>query len=247
MIALTQNIWGGAPFWRSQRRALARRIAAIRPDLVGLQEVHAPDPDGSGSQAHELCGLVGGYEATFAPGRVAPSGRCEGVALLSRHSVHDRSTLTLSQDTGDRLDSYGPRVVLRATLDLPGGPVDASVTHLSISRRARMRTVRELLGFLGRERSRSPGLGAVLMGDLNAEPGEETVAALEGGGWIDAWTAADGPRSRGGTWPAIAPSRRIDYIFLRPTGAWRVTGCRREPISGSDHRGVVACLELIRG
>jgi len=247
ILVLTQNLWGGAPLWAIRRRALARRIALLRPDIVGLQEVHAPDPGGAGSQAQELCGLVGGYHATFAPGRVTPSGRCEGVAILSRHAIADRAVVALSRDGGDLLDRCGPRVVLRATVDLPDGPVDAVVTHLSISRRARIRTVHELLGFVGLGRSRSPGLGAVLMGDLNAPPGEETIAALEGGGWLDAWKSANGPRRRGGTWPAIAPSRRIDYILVRPPAKWRVLGCRREPASGSDHRGVVASLGVIRG
>lgn len=114
LTVLTQNIWGGAPFWTVRRRSLARRIAALRPDIVGLQEVHAPDIGGSESQAHELCGLVGGYEATFEPGRVAASGACEGVAILSRHAIVGRSAITLSQGGGDRLDRYGPRVVLRA-------------------------------------------------------------------------------------------------------------------------------------
>src|SRR4051794_36697907 len=72
MIILTQNIWGGAPLWWLRRRSLARRIAHLRPDVVGLQEVHAPDPGGGASQAHELGGLAGGYHAIFAPGRVTP-------------------------------------------------------------------------------------------------------------------------------------------------------------------------------
>lgn len=131
--------------------------------------------------------------------------------------------------------------------DLPVGPVDVFVTHLSISRRARIRTARELLDFVGHERSRSSGLGAVLMGDLNAKPVEGTITSLEGDDWLDTWKTANGPHCRGGTWPAIAPSARIDYVLVQPSERWRVLGCRREPFSGSDHRGVVASLDLIRG
>src|SRR4051812_1587996 len=43
LIVLTQNIWGGAPLWKFRCRSLARRIARLRPDIIGLQEVHAPD------------------------------------------------------------------------------------------------------------------------------------------------------------------------------------------------------------
>ena len=239
MIVLTQNIWGGAPFWPSRRRALARRIAALRPDLVGLQEVHSPDPDGKHSQAHELGSLLDGYEAHFQAARIMSSGHCEGVAILSRHPIGARTAVTLSQDRADRLDRLGPRVVMHARVNAPDGPLDAFVTHLSVSRRARARTLPELLRFVD-------GDGAVLMGDLNAGPDEPTIAALEGGGWLDAWKATHPPNARGGTWPALAPSRRIDYIFVWHPGRWRVVACEREPLAGSDHRGVSALLEADR-
>lgn len=246
MIVLTQNIWGGAPLWNLRRRSLARRIARLRPDIIGLQEVHAPIPDGGMSQAQLLGEHIGGYQTAFAPGRVGPSGRCEGVAILSRHPIGRHSAESLTPDRSDVLDRFGPRVVLHALVESPEGPVDVFVTHLSISRRARTRTIHELLAFTAREQSRSSARGAILLGDLNAEPDEPTIAALEGGGgqdgkpWIDAWRAANGPGRRGGTWPAFAPYRRIDYIFLRE--GWRVQRCEREPMAGSDHRGIVALI-----
>jgi endonuclease/exonuclease/phosphatase family metal-dependent hydrolase len=253
LIVLTQNIWGGAPLWKLRRRTLAGRIAGLRPDIIGLQEVHARDPSGVTSQAHQLGDLAGGYRTVFAPGRVTPSGRCEGVAILSRFPIREHSVAALTLDGSDALDRLGPRVVLHALLDSTEGPVDAFVTHLSVSRRARARTVRELLAFADRESARSCGRGAILLGDLNAEPDEPTSAVLEGDGapdgnrWGDAWKLANGPRSRGGTWPSVAPYRRIDYIFLRPGEGWRVHRCERGPIAGSDHRGVVARLSLDEG
>jgi endonuclease/exonuclease/phosphatase family metal-dependent hydrolase len=200
------------------------------------------------SQAHRLGELAGGYHTVFAPGRVAPSGRCEGVAILSRHPIRDHSVESLSQDRPDLLDRFGPRVVLRALVDPPEGPVDVFVTHLSVSRRARARTIHELVAFAARVRVRSPAIVAVLLGDLNAEPEESIVTSLEtggeqdGGAWLDAWKIANGHTRRGGTWPAIAPYRRLDYIFLQPHGGWQVHHCEREPISGSDHLGVVSRL-----
>jgi endonuclease/exonuclease/phosphatase family metal-dependent hydrolase len=128
--------------------------------------------------------------------------------------------------------------------------VDVLVTHLSLSRRARHRTISELAAFAARERRRSGSLGAVLMGDLNAQPDEATTAALErcgtayGGPWLDAWKARHGGSARGGTWPAIAPFRRIDYVFVQPPASWEVRGCEIEPVSGSDHRGLLARLRL---
>jgi endonuclease/exonuclease/phosphatase family metal-dependent hydrolase len=81
------------------------------------------------------------------------------------------------------------------------------------------------------------------MGDLNAEPDDPTIAALQGG-WLDAWACAHGAGSRGGTWPAIAPYRRIDYVFTQPMDRWAVRACRRV-VTASDHLGVLAQLDGI--
>ncbi len=250
LTVLTLNIWGGAPFWRLRRKALASLIARVRPDLIGLQEVHAPGPNGAASQAHELARLATGYDVIFSPGRVAAAGRSEGVAILSRHPVLDWEATHLTREADDRRDRFGPRVMLRALVGTPEGRVDAFVTHLSLSRSARLRTVPELLDFASRGRARSASRGAVLMGDLNAEPDEPAIALLEGGGepsaggWLDAWASANGADARGGTWPAIAPYRRIDYIFSQPADGWAVHACRRA-MTASDHLGLVARLDWI--
>jgi endonuclease/exonuclease/phosphatase family metal-dependent hydrolase len=247
---VTQNAFGGGPRWDVRRRLLAKRIAYLQADVVGLQEVHAPSVTGAGSQAHELAELLGDYHVDFAPGRVAPDGACEGVALLCRRGIRERSVEALTLDPGDFFDRTAQRVVLCAMLDLPSGPVDVFVTHLSLSRRARERTIQEVLAFAARERSRSGSLGAVLLGDLNATPDEPAIQALaagepvRGGRWIDAWTEAVDGRERGATWPAIAPFRRIDYIYFQPAPCWRLGACELDAASGSDHRGVVARFDL---
>jgi endonuclease/exonuclease/phosphatase family metal-dependent hydrolase len=244
MIVLTQNIWGGGPLWRLRCKPLARLIARLRPDIIGLQEVHARGASGESSQAHELADRVQGYQVIFAPGRVTPSGRCEGLAVLSRYSIREHSVKTLCPDRRDVLDRFGPRVVLRTLVELPEGPVDVSVTHLSLSRRAREQTVPELLDFAADERSRSASRGAILMGDLNAGPREGTIAMLEAAHWVDLWKRGKNPSSRGGTFPAFAPYHRIDYLLVKPQDCWEVHRCERQPFSGSDHRGVAAWLRL---
>ena len=88
MIVLTQNIWGGAPFWKARRRPLARLLGRLRPDVVALQEVHAPLNDLEPGQASELAGLVGGYQAVFARGRSPP----RGPPRASRSSPATRSS-----------------------------------------------------------------------------------------------------------------------------------------------------------
>ncbi|MGK4009306.1 endonuclease/exonuclease/phosphatase family protein [Sorangium sp. So ce1036] len=249
LAVLTQNIWGGAALWERRRAMLARLMDELRPAIIGLQEVHAEAASGDLGQAGELAGLLGGYRAWFAPGRVWASGACEGVALLCRDDIevlgHSVEALTLDRD--DPFEGDSQRVVLRAAIRRAGQVIDVLVTHLSLSRRARARTVRELARFAARERQRSGSLGAVLMGDLNALPSEEAVCYLRAtagdAGWLDAWMEAH-PGKAGGTWPAGLPLRRIDYVFVQPGEGWAVTRCERAPFSGSDHHGVAAWLRL---
>jgi endonuclease/exonuclease/phosphatase family metal-dependent hydrolase len=242
---LTQNAWGGAPLWARRRAALAATIAEIRPDVVGLQEIHADDAR-SASQADELAELAG-YDATFAPARVTAAGHCEGVAILVKRSalVVSHDVLSLSRDDSDPLDGPHPRVVLRATVRFPeegDAVLDAMVTHLSLSRRARARTIAELIAFASA--GRPEGANAIIIGDLNATPDEPTLEALASHGWLDAW-AHRHDRERGGTWPAGLAFKRLDYVFARPASGWSIGDVTRAPVSGSDHQGLVARLSEV--
>jgi endonuclease/exonuclease/phosphatase family metal-dependent hydrolase len=239
LVVLTQNAWGGAAGWAVRKPTLARAIDLLKPDVVGLQEVHASATSGDGaSQAHELAALLPGYRAHFAAGKQSPDGTREGVALLTRGAVHATSFEKLTLDRADPWDGESQRVVLHARVDgvTLDRPLDLFVTHLSLSRQARGRTVAELLDFVERTRSRD----AVLMGDLNATPDEEIITRL-GERWIDAWGSRH-PGRRGGTWPAIAPFKRLDYVFVPREGELVVRTCHRLPYAGSDHLGLVAHL-----
>jgi endonuclease/exonuclease/phosphatase family metal-dependent hydrolase len=245
LVVLTQNAWGGAPLWRQRSARLAQAMAARSPDIVGLQEVHAETPSGEGSQAHELAGQMDGYDALFAPGRVTPSRHAEGVALLvkRRHTIVDRSALALSRDPNDPLDGGHQRIVLRASVRVGDVVLDAFVTHASLSRRARERTLPELAGFARSERARTGSAGAVLMGDFNATPGEPALVALADAGWTDAWAHVH-EGERGGTWPAGAPFRRIDYVWVQPGAGISIQACERTSVAGSDHVGLLVTLRM---
>ncbi|WP_437676280.1 endonuclease/exonuclease/phosphatase family protein [Sorangium sp. So ce131] len=249
IVFLTQNIWGGVALWERRRTMLARLISEMRPGVIGLQEVHAQAARGDLGQAGELARLAGGYRAWFAPGRVAAGGECEGVALLCREDIEviDHSLEALTLDRDDPFERDSQRVVLRAAIRQAGAVVDVLVTHLSLSRRARARTVRELVSFAARERQKSGSVGAVMMGDFNALPSEEAVCFLRASAgdarWVDAWMHTH-PGKTGGTWPAGLPLRRIDYVFVQPGDGWTIARCERAPFSGSDHHGVAAWLRL---
>jgi endonuclease/exonuclease/phosphatase family metal-dependent hydrolase len=91
--------------------------------------------------------------------------------------VVEQSVVPLSRDEGDSLDGPYPRVVLRAAVGLPetDAVVDVMVTHLSLSKRARLRTVPEICGLVASPVA-SDGC-SVVMGDLNAMPGDPSLAS----------------------------------------------------------------------
>lgn len=238
LTVLTQNIWGGFPRWRERCELLADRIAALAPEVVGLQEVHGTVDD---SQAHELADRINGYTVHFAAARTYGE-RAEGLALLVRHDAQPHDPLALTLDPSDRFEGTNQRMVLAATVDHPEGPVDVFVTHLSLSRRARTRTAAELIDFVNDMQQKTGSIAAVLAADLNADPREDAVELIESQ-WTDAWRVTRG-RELGGTWPAILPFRRLDYVFVR--GDARVETCRRIPYSGSDHLGLLARIRLVR-
>ncbi|AKT42026.1 endonuclease/exonuclease/phosphatase family protein [Chondromyces crocatus] len=248
LLVLTQNLWGGAAAWPERRNLLARALDHLRPDVIGLQEVRAPaEGHHETSQAHELAALVGGYTAHFAHARPLGPASCEGIALLCARDVDEHAVEALSLDPHDHLEAGNRRVVLCSRVEHQGHRVDVFVTHLSLSARARARTLQELGAFVRAERTRSRSTGAILLGDFNAPPHEETICALERethGAWIDTWKATHGPLARGGTWPAILPFRRIDYVFCQPATAWTVAACHRLPFAGSDHLGVLTRLRF---
>jgi endonuclease/exonuclease/phosphatase family metal-dependent hydrolase len=237
LVVLTQNILGAAPFWPYRKKKLAEVIRRIEPDVVGLQEVRARSPFDGASQAHELSELLGDYSVDFAPARIGSDGRCEGVAVLYRHSAFERSVTALTIDNNDRWDRTNPRVVLSCSLDVAGARVQVFAAHLSLSRSARVRTLKELSSAVADARERTPSDLTVILGDFNAPPGEEALARLcraTHEPWLDAWAALHG--SRGGyTWPTPLPCRRIDYVFFQLAPGLSVQACHRLSHLGSDH------------
>ena len=237
LTVYTQNIWGGFPRWPHRAPLLRDRILALQPDVVGLQEVHQT---GERGQAHELA--PDGYRVYFAAGRKYGDS-AEGVALLARRDAHSHDPLSLTLDPSDRFEGRNQRVVLAITIQHDDRPIDVFCTHLSLSRVARTRTAAELLAFVDDVHQTTKSVASIVVGDLNADPSEPAVALLESK-LTDAWRARR-ENERGGTWPAIAPFRRLDYVFVR--GALEVDGCRRIPYSGSDHLGVLLRARMTSG
>ena len=129
-----------------------------------------------------------------------------------------------------------PRGVLATRLERPEALLWALSLHLGLRPAERTAHAEELLAVA----AWLEGAPVVLGGDLNATPDQRAPRRIAER-YPDAWVEAgegDGP-----TFPADAPSARIDYLFAGPglvvTAAW----VAEEP-SASDHRPVVADLRV---
>jgi endonuclease/exonuclease/phosphatase family metal-dependent hydrolase len=158
-----------------------------------------------------------------------------GLAVLSRFPLAGVRTDPLPGKAGQEA-----RVVMRAAVEPGGGWPAVTVldTHLQHddgpTRETQVARIDELFG---------AAAGAiVLAGDLNATPGSPPIRALARN-----WAFATEPGGKGLlTIPAGAPRQQIDYVLVRPAGAFRVAEARvvEEPVA-SDHRPVLAVLERV--
>jgi len=240
----TLNIRNIADRWDERLPLLLADMAALQPDLLGLQEVVFA------VQQDRVIGAAGA--ARYQTIR-APAGRPEyGNALLVRE--------TIPTDAHDRLDLGLNRSALRVLAALPGGGrVLVAVTHLhhpAPDREERDRQAETLLDWL----ATAPQADAIVaMGDFNADPAEPAYARMVAAGFRSAHLEANGAEPPA-TWPSGIQAPGIDkdghpgcldYIWVR--GAARVESCRLafdRPAVGdptlypSDHFGLAAHLVL---
>ncbi len=267
MRVLTYNVHG----WLTSAgepnvQLLAAAIAETGADMVGLNEVFHPYPTGDGHALAVLAQRLGMHYAFGAtrPRTSAPDDIPYGNAFLTRwpilaYAAHHLAPLT----------SYGQRGLLEVRVRLPSGaPFTTYVIHLDHrSEQIRLEQWEAAQTWLLRDRAR-PHL---LMGDFNAlaatdyaAPGAldrlvayqdaqgwpvarfDLVAQVGKAGYRDAYDLAGSGESP--TWPAAAPERRIDYVFVPGVWAAALTACRRwegaAAAAASDHLPVLAEFSL---
>jgi endonuclease/exonuclease/phosphatase family metal-dependent hydrolase len=240
----TLNIRNLADRWDERLPLILADMAAMQPDLLGLQEVVYV------LQQDRLIGAAG--EGRYESVR-GWAGRPEyGNAMLARSP--------LTPTAVERLDLGMTRAAIRARLALPdGATVVVAVTHLHhipADAAVRDEQTSRLIDWL----AAAPGADAqVVMGDFNAEPIEPTYARMTAAGYRSAFAEANG-REPDVTWPSglEAPARDedgnpgcLDYIWLRGTVGVEACGLAFDrPAVGdpglfpSDHLGLSARLTI---
>ncbi|HXI80288.1 MAG TPA: endonuclease/exonuclease/phosphatase family protein [Verrucomicrobiae bacterium] len=240
----TLNIRNLADRWDERLPLILADMAALQPDVLGLQEVVYV------LQQDRLIGAAG--EGRYDPHR-GWAGRPEyGNAMLVRQP--------LAATEVERLDLELNRSAIRGRFGLPNGTaVVIAVTHLHhlpADEGARDEQAARLLDWLA---SAPAADGQVVMGDFNAEPDESAYARMRDAGYRSAFLEANG-REPDVTWPSglEAPAKDadgdpgcLDYIWIR--GAVAAEACRLafdRPAVGdpglypSDHLGLSAQLAI---
>ena len=244
LLVATLNIRNLADRWEERLPLLLADMAALQPDLMGLNEVVYP------LQQDRLMGAAGEgrYEAVR-----GWAGRPEyGNSLLVR------APLVASQ--ADRLDLGATRSAHRVLVVLPGGArLVIAVTHLHhvpADEALRAAQADRLVEWLD---ASPPNEALIVTGDFNAEPAEAAYLRMRAAGFESAYAAANGAEPAV-TWPSglVAPAMDadgdpgcLDYVWLR--GAARAESARLvfdRPAVGdptlypSDHFGIAATVVI---
>ena len=227
------------------------RVAALvretRADLVLLQEVDRGTRRSGGVDQVAMLERATGLRAAF--GRTLDyDGGQYGIALLSRWPIGGDTLVPLRVDPPQQRagGSYEPRGALVAQVAIPDVIARVVNTHLDASgqdhyRRQEIASMQAIVAGLRERLADSSGMPALVVagGDFNAEPGSAVHAAAVAAGWRDAWLEC-GDGTPGLTFPAKAPVKRIDYLWL--TGTTRCTSARVVGGEVSDHRGLLVVL-----
>jgi endonuclease/exonuclease/phosphatase family metal-dependent hydrolase len=219
---------------------LGRIAAVIRaqdPDLVALQEVgrHWSADSAFRDQARDLGRLVKmksvfGANLDRDPPRAGAPRRQFGNAILSSLRVlGSRNVLLPRTSTANE-----QRGLLVVDVELDGTGFRLLGTHLGVSAQDRALQVAAILA-----EADEATVPHALLGDFNARPTAPELAPLFER-LPDAWTLAG--EGGGYTFPASAPTARIDYVLVSPEVA--VSAVRVPAAAGSDHLPLVAELAV---
>ncbi|MFF5380237.1 endonuclease/exonuclease/phosphatase family protein [Pedobacter suwonensis] len=212
--------------------AIVKAIAQQKPDFVALQEVDVNTKrSGNINQAVLLATKL---KMNFYFGKaIDHDGGDYGVAILSRFPLSAQQTLMLPKNNDAKAEQ---RVLAIATAEIAKGVfIRFASTHLDAQRSEENRILqaKELNRLTAKET-----LPLILAGDLNADPGSESIRIFDTN-----FTRTCSDCSF--TIPSINPRKTIDHIGFKTGNPFKVVS--HEVVSeryASDHLPVVAVLQL---
>ncbi len=252
---MTYNINAGR-YHADGLEAVAKVIAAVSPDIVGLQEVDRLAPRTGGvDQAGWLATRLN-MQSVFGVALEHSDGGEYGVALLTRHSVVTHRLVQLPHNASDELRARMPaairhhadeaRIALAVMIEVAGVHLRTVVTHFGLTADQRLAQAEEILKTT---KPSSANAMTVVLGDLNASPDSAAMRTLtqELRDACSPGSAASQATRRPSRFdppdlPEIA--RHIDYVLIHPAIEVRDARIIRDESEASDHYPVFADLVL---
>ena len=230
-------------------------IAAIKPDLVGVQELTRNHPyynceDQPAKIADMLSASTGrSWRSVYQQEWFTPDKSCqsegrgdgaetEGIGFFAPEAV---TIADMTQLWNARL---GVMTLLRRGREIP-----IIVTHLASGTNGQSDRLRQLDALIPWAASR-PGAAKILIGDFNFSPGTPEYEKVSGpfhDGWVDGVAAGV---ARGRMDGITHKSSRIDYIFYVPGGTLELRAIENvdtKALTGteaSDHNALVATFAV---
>jgi endonuclease/exonuclease/phosphatase family metal-dependent hydrolase len=215
----TWNIhYGYDDVWHTTLPKIAQAIETAGVDAIALQEVDAGRMTSYSADDAYFLGRRLGMQVAYLP----TVEHLTGIALLYKGDPAQVESIllpSLQEQTG----------ILRVHLPAAGGEIQAHSIWLGLSAEDTQAQIQDALDFIG------PGTRASFGGDFNSEFDDPEIPFVLAQGFVDPFQllGIDPPPL---TDPAISPTKRIDFVFLRdlvPVRAWVPDSL------ASDHRMVV--------
>jgi endonuclease/exonuclease/phosphatase family metal-dependent hydrolase len=203
-------------------------LRALRPDIVGLQEVDDGAKRSGNVREAEHLGKSLGIHRAF--GKFMDfQGGAYGMAILTKYPIESSSEVRLPEGNE-------PRVALSVRVTLPDKQL-LSIVNVHFD------WVRDDSFRFAQAQALTKHLDAlttpyILLGDFNDVPESRTLALFR-----SRTGEAAKPKEDRLTFSSTEPSKEIDYIFFAPASRWQAREVRviNEPVA-SDHRPVLAVL-----
>jgi endonuclease/exonuclease/phosphatase family metal-dependent hydrolase len=246
---MTVNLRGYRGEWSARRDRLISAMQSEEVDVVLLQEVS--ERGWRPNQAGEIAYLTG-YAMAYIPAqRYFPLPSIStGLGVLSRFPISNQLETVITPGSSlFSADTHERRVAQRVELSLDGMSVLIYNTHFPTHAEARLDAAQRLW----RQVMQEEAVLVVVGGNFNAPPDEPSIIFLQGRTVLDtlrteltdSWTVAGiGPAA---TFPATAPTQRVDYIFYQAEPTVIVQEAKTlgaPPTAFSDHLAVVATFTI---
>lgn len=220
---------------------VAALVTSTRADLALLQEIDRNTARSGGVDQVATLARATGYDAAFGPSLLHYDGGEYGIAILSKTGIgfHSTNPLPVRPAQTRAGGSREPRVALLAFAPVRDVTWRVINTHLDpADAAARAQEIARIVEIY-REQTIS-GRPVIAGGDFNSTPDDSVLEPLRQAGLRDAW--AECGSGAGFSYPAAAPAKRIDYLFL--SGSLHCSAAEVIDTRVSDHRPLLVTLRL---